>query len=261
MLLIKILHLLWIHSNMQLQYYLFLLLASMIMDGQAQTSASEIKIADGLSVIKLKDNIYQHISDFEYQSTVVKCNGLIYINEGEAIICDTPTNDKYSAQLLSWLKTTHPGVRIKAIIVNHFHEDCLGGLKEFHKAGIKSYGHMLGPELMKLKGDTHEAAQNLFEKELTLQVGQSKIHNFYPGEAHTRDNIITWIPEETTIFGGCMVKAIDATKGNLADANVEAWPTTIKNVKFTFPGATLVIPGHGDAGGQELLDYTIKLFE
>lgn len=46
-----------------------------------------------------------------------------------------------------------------------------------------------------------------------------------------------------------------------ADANVKAWPTTIKNVKSTFPGATLIIPGHGDIGGQELLDYTIKLFE
>lgn len=246
---------------MHFQYYLFLLFVLIIVDGQAQPSVSEIKIAEGLSVIKLKNNLYQHISDFEYQSAIVKCNGLLYINGNEAIICDTPTTNEYSAQLLSWFKTAHPGVTIKAIIVNHFHDDCLGGLKEFHKAGIKSYGHKLGPELTKLKGDTHDVPQNLFEKELALQVGPSKVHNFYPGEAHTRDNIITWIPAETTIFGGCMVKAINATKGNLADANVKDWPTTIKNVKFTFPEATLVIPGHGDAGGQELLDYTIKLFE
>ena len=246
---------------MQFRYYLFLVLALAFLTGQAQTSTSEIKIAEGLSIIKLKDNLYQHISDFEYQSAIVKCNGLIYINGNEAVICDTPTNDEYSAYLLKWLKTAHPGVIVKAIIVNHFHEDCLGGLKEFHKAGIKSYGHKLGPELMKLKGETHEVPENLFEKELVIQVGQSKIHNFYAGEAHTRDNIVTWIPEKTTIYGGCMVKAMDATKGNLADANVKAWPSTIKNVKFTFPETTLVVPGHGDAGGQELLDYTIKLFE
>ena len=247
---------------MQFQYPLSVLLALIPMKNVlAQTLVDEISIAEGISVIKLKNNLYQHISDFEYQSTIVKCNGLIYINEGEAIICDTPTNDEYSAKLLSWFKSAHPGVTITAIIVNHFHEDCLGGLKEFHKAGIKSYGHKLGPELMKQKGDFHEVPQFLFEKELVLQVGKSKIHNFYPGEAHTRDNIITWIPEEATIFGGCMVKALDAAKGNLADANVKAWPTTVKNVKSTFLGATLIIPGHGNNGGQELLDYTIKLFE
>lgn len=247
---------------MRFTYCLLYFLASTILnDVSAQTSTNETRIADGLSVIRLKNNLYQHVSDFEYQSNTVKCNGLIYINGNEAIICDTPTNNEYSAQLLAWFKTAHPGVTIKAIIVNHFHEDCLGGLNEFHKAGIKSYGHKLGPELVKMKGDTHEVQKNLFDKELVLKIGDSQVHNFYPGEAHTRDNIITWIPEETTIFGGCMVKAIDAAKGNLADANVKAWPTTIKNVKITFPKATLVIPGHGDAGGQELLDYTIKLFE
>lgn len=227
---------------------------------QAQTS-KEVIIANGLSVIKLKENLYQHISDFEYQSNTVKCNGLIYINKGEAIICDTPTNDEYSAQLLAWIKKEHPDVAIKAIVVNHFHSDCLGGLKEFHRAGIKSYGHKLGPELMKLKGDTLDVPKNLFETELTLEVGGTKVHNFYPGEAHTRDNIVTWIPSEATIFGGCMVKSIDASKGNLADANVRSWPTTIRAVRTKYPSAKTIIPGHGDPGGQELLEYTIRLFE
>ena len=247
---------------MRFTFRLFIFLASTVLyDVEAQTSINEKRIEDGLSVIKLKHNLYQHISELEYQSNTVKCNGLIYISGNEAIICDTPTNDEYAAQLLAWFETAHPGVTIKAVIVNHFHEDCLGGLKEFHKAGIISYGHKLGPDLMKMKGDTNEVPKNLFDKELVLKVGESKVHIFYPGEAHTRDNIITWIPDENTIFGGCMIKAIDAAKGNLADANVKAWPATIKNVKDTFPGATLVIPGHGDAGGQELLDYTIKLFE
>jgi metallo-beta-lactamase class B len=246
---------------MQLLLFLFFSLVFTMMNGvQAQTSR-EIIIADGLSVIKLKENLYQHISDLEYQSNTVKCNGLIYINEGEAIICDTPTNDEYSALLLAWIKTVHPDITVKAIIVNHFHSDCLGGLKEFHKAGIKSYGHKLGPELMKLNGDTLDVPQNLFETELALKVGGTKVHNFYPGEAHTRDNIVTWIPSESTIFGGCMVKSIDATKGNLADANVQAWPTTIRSIKSKYPSAKIIIPGHGDPGGQELLEYTIRLFE
>jgi metallo-beta-lactamase class B len=239
-----------------LMFYLVLLVNVV----QAQNS-KEIIIADGLTVVRLNNNVYQHVSDFEYQSTIVKCNGLIFINRGEAIICDTPTSDEYSAQLLAWMKRAHPDVTIKAIVVNHFHSDCLGGLREFHKAGIPSYGHKLGPELMRLEGDTLEIPQNLFETELTLKVGGTKVHNFYPGEAHTRDNIVTWIPSEATIFGGCMVKSLDASKGNLADANVGTWPSTIRAVRAKYPAAKTIIPGHGDPGGQELLEYTIRLFE
>lgn len=247
---------------MRVVFILMLSFIAMMADAvQAQTSAKEIIIADGLTVVQLNSNLYLHTSDVEYQSTKVKCNGLIYINDGEAIVCDTPTNDEYSAKLLAWLKSAHPDVTVKAIIVNHFHSDCLGGLKEFHKAGIKSYGHKLGPELVKLKGESSEVPQNLFESELILEVGESKVHNFYPGEAHTRDNIVTWIPAEAAIFGGCMVKAMEATKGNLADANIQAWPTTIRNIMYKYPAAKLIVPGHGDPGGKELLDYTIRLFE
>ena len=240
-----------------LAFYLMLVLNVLM----AQTPSKEIIIAEGLSVIKLKDNLYQHVSDFEYQSNKVKCNGLIYINDKEAIICDTPTNDAYASQLLQWLKGNHPRVTVKAIIVNHFHADCLGGLKEFHKEGIKSYGHTLGPELIKLKGEPFEVPQNLFSDSLDIRVGDAIVQNFHPGEAHTRDNIVTWIPSEYTIFGGCMVKSVGAEKGNLADANVKAWPATMRNLMSVYPAATLIIPGHGDPGGQELLEYTIKLFE
>lgn len=227
----------------------------------AQLVNNEIIISDGLSVIRLNDNLYQHISNLQIDSGKVKCNGLIYINQNEAIICDTPTNEKFSRQLLDWFSKNHPGVKIKAIIANHFHEDCVGGLTEFHRAGIKSYGHVLGPELMKLKKDTFDTPKNLFSSALEIKVGNKKIINYYPGEAHTRDNIITWIPAENTIFGGCMVKSMNAKKGNLADANVKAWPSTIRKVRDFCPTAKTIIPGHGDAGGQELLDYTIKLFE
>jgi metallo-beta-lactamase class B len=57
-----------------------------------------------------------------------------------------------------------------------------------------------------------------------------------------------------------MIKELDAGVGLLGDANVSAWPATVSNVKLTFPKTMLVIPGHGNSGGQELLDYTIELF-
>jgi metallo-beta-lactamase class B len=245
-------------KNFSTLFFLFIVKVCL---SQAPEKKNEIIIADGLSIIKLTDNIYQHISDLQTTDFgKVKCNGLIYINGREAIICDTPTNDEFSTRLIGWLKETYPRVKIKAVIINHFHADCLGGLQTFHKTGIPSYSHERTRALLKSKGDTINMPQNFFSTGLQIKVGGQTIINHYLGEAHTRDNIITWIPSESTIFGGCMVKSMKAGKGNLADANVETWPATIEKIKSTCPAAKIVVPGHGDAGGMELLDYTIALF-
>lgn len=63
------------------------------------------------------------------------------------------------------------------------------------------------------------------------------------------------------MFGGCLIKEINASKGYLGDANVQAWAATVKKVKKAYPNVKTVIPGHGEIGGKELLDYTITLFK
>src|SRR5690606_32788148 len=142
-------------------------------------------------------------------------------------------------------------------IINHFHTDCLGGLSEFHKEGIKSYAHEYTLEELLSKKDTTNAPQIYFHDSLKLTVGGQEVFSKYFGEAHTRDNIASWITSERLLFGGCMLKTVDAPKGNLDDAKLEALPITIEKVKAAFPTAEFVIPGHGSAGGPELLDYTI----
>lgn len=102
--------------------------------------------------------------------------------------------------------------------------------------------------------------QNTFIEKYELEIGDKKVICQYFGEAHTKDNIVVWIPDEEILFGGCMVKSINSSKGNLADANVNEWSKVVGKVKNKFTSARLVIPGHGSYGGLELLDYTIKLF-
>jgi metallo-beta-lactamase class B len=215
-----------------------------------------------LSVVPLTKNVYQHISYLQTQDFgLVDCNGLIYINGNEAIICDTPADEKQSHQLLSWMKTHHPQVKIKAVVVNHFHADCLAGLKVFHDAGTTSYAHQLTPELLRSREEKPEIPQHLISTSIELPVGTEKVIVQYFGEAHTRDNIITWVPSEHVIFGGCVLKAMKAGKGNLADANVKEWSNTVGRIKENFSTAKIVVPGHGKPGGVDLLDFTIKLFE
>lgn len=46
----------------------------------------------------------------------------------------------------------------------------------------------------------------------------------------------------------------------MEDANVAAWAETIRKIKAKYTQTLVVIPGHGNAGGMELIDYTAKLF-
>ena len=63
------------------------------------------------------------------------------------------------------------------------------------------------------------------------------------------------------MFGGCLIKEIDASKGYLGDANVADWSNTVEKVKKQYPDVKIIVPEHGDFGDSKLLNYTIKLFK
>jgi metallo-beta-lactamase class B len=71
---------------------------------------------------------------------------------------------------------------------------------------------------------------------------------------------VAYFPEERVLFGGCLLKALNAGKGNLEDANVDKWSNSVEFLKQRFPHLKWVIPGHGDSGDHGLFDYTIQLF-
>ena len=102
---------------------------------------------------------------------------------------------------------------------------------------------------------------NGFTETIKLNVGGKFATATFLGEGHTKDNVVGYFPSENVLFGGCLIKEMQATKGFLGDANVKEWSATVRHVKQAFPSVKLVIPGHGQIGGQELLDYTINLFK
>jgi metallo-beta-lactamase class B len=183
---------------------------------------------------------------------------MIVINEGEALVFDTPANDEASLELINWLEKERE-VEVTGVVATHFHWDCLGGLNEFHTKGIPSYASDKTIELAKSEG--YPIPENGFKKKLTLKAGNLQVINQFLGEGHTKDNFVAYVPSDKVLFGGCMIKEMGAGNGFLGDANLEAWPNTVRKVKTTFPNSQLIIPGHGKVGGVELLDYTVRMFE
>jgi metallo-beta-lactamase class B len=214
---------------------------------------------EALKTQPLTEGVYVHISYLQTETWgLVPCNGMVYVHGGEAIVFDTPTDSATSETLIHLIENDWKK-RIKAVVINHFHADCLGGLGAFHRHKIPSYANQLTIELAKAAGE-QVLPQHGFEQSLMLTCGDRKVENRFFGEGHTRDNIVSYLPSEKALFGGCLVKSMDAGKGYLGDANTATWSATVEAVKRAYPDAKFVVPGHGDAGGVELLDFTAKLF-
>lgn len=224
------------------------------------TAREKQKITDRLDIMPLSEHAIVHITYLQTETFGrVACNGLIFVNNNEAVIMDTPPDDSSSEDLLKWFAATYPNAKIKAVIINHFHKDCLGGINAFHRLGISSYGYILTRQLA-LK-DSATPPKYTFEEEWKLNVGGADVISGFYGSAHTYDNIVTAIPSEALLFGGCMIKSVGSGRGNIADADLKEWSKTVKAVRERFPAVRTVVPGHGDVGGPELLDYTIDLFK
>jgi metallo-beta-lactamase class B len=221
--------------------------------------SKEVYRSTDLVVTQIAENSFEHTSfiqteDFGY----VPCNGLVVRNRNETIIFDTPTTNKSSEELIRWINDTLH-CRINAIIPTHFHNDCLGGLTAFHEKNIPSYAYFKTIELA--KEHNYTVPRNSFRDSLILKVGDEMITARFFGEGHTKDNVVGYFPSEQVMFGGCLIKELDADKGYLGDANVADWSATVEKVKKQYPQVKIVVPGHGEYGNTKLLDYTIRLFK
>ncbi|WP_298901694.1 subclass B1 metallo-beta-lactamase [uncultured Psychroserpens sp.] len=212
-----------------------------------------------LEVTKLNDHMFIHRSYLNLKNgTKVSCNGVIFIDNNEAIVFDTPTSNEASSVLIQWVEDSLQS-KITTVVPTHFHVDCLGGLEAFHNEGINSIANEMTIALAKERNNY--VPKSGFNKTRDLYIGKEKVSLTFFGEGHTIDNVVAYIPSEKALFGGCLIKSLGATKGNLEDANTNEWPTTAKNIKSHYKDLKIVIPGHGEHGNTQLLDYTMTLFE
>jgi metallo-beta-lactamase class B len=231
-----------------------------ILFSQMAISQEIIYSTDSLQIEKIDNDLYRHISYLDLSNgEKFPSNGMIYFNENEAVVFDTPTNDLASKDLIHWIQNEQKK-KIKAVVIGHFHTDCLGGLKEFHRQNIRSYASDLSIQLAR-ENNIETLPETGFKEELVLKLGNGETITRFFGEGHTWDNVVSYIPAKNAVFGGCLIKEMGAGKGNLKDANVKEWSATVRSIQQEYPDLKLIIPGHGKTGDKEILDYTIHLFE
>lgn len=224
----------------------------------SQSDNSTIKVSKDIELIKLSENAYLHISYLDLPSYGrTSANGLIFINGNEAFVFNSSWTDSLTKELFEWI-TDSMNVKVVGFIPNHWHNDCMGGLNYIQSQNIVTYANQITIDIANSKKLPVPA--NGFKDSLEIAFGNKVIKCFYLGAAHSLDNIVVWIPSEKILFAGCMIKSLNSKDlGNTTDGDLIAYHVTIDKLISKFPNAKIVIPGHGQFGGLNLLTHTKKL--
>lgn len=226
--------------------------------GFSQQVYKTIKVSKDIELIKISDHAYIHVSYLDMPKYGrISANGLIFINGYEAFLFNSPWTDSLTNDLYVWI-TDSMKLKIVGFVPTHWHADCMGGLAFLQKQKIESYANQMTIDIAKTK--KLPVPVKGFKDSLILQLGNKLIYCYYLGPAHSTDNIVIWIPSEQILFAGCMVKSIDAKDlGNTTDGDLISYPVTIDKLLEKFPFAQIVIPGHGQAGGIDLIKHTKEM--
>lgn len=234
---------------------------SQSVEKSARAPVAKTEPLPGLQIVQLRPGVWVHTSHYRFpDGAVYPSNGLI-VQEGEHLLLIDPAWGAEATEELLARIDGEIGLPVTRAISTHFHDDRTAGVDVLAEAGVDVYAH---PMTQTLSASHANPVPRIALPELAAvggSVALGSVEVFYPGPGHARDNIIVWLPAQKILYGGCAIREMATdTLGNTTDADVAAWPASVRRVKERYPQTQLVVPGHGEVGGAELLSHTIGLF-
>lgn len=212
-----------------------------------------------LKISHLTGDFYVFTTYNYYKGNRIPANGMYLLTNKGAIIIDSPWDTTQFQPLLDSIQLKH-NKSIVMCIATHFHEDRTGGLVYYQQKGIKTYTTRQTDELSRKRG--MKRAEFLINKDTVFSIGQYSFQTYYPGHGHAPDNIVIWFEKEKILYGGCLIKSIqDDNLGNLGDANVKEYATTLKHVQKKCRNPKYIIPGHNGWTSTKSLEHTLQMAE
>lgn len=222
-----------------------------IQQGFGQHSEERLKITH------VKGDFYVYTTYGTYKGKPVPSNSLYLVTNKGVVLIDTPWDTTQFQPLLDSIKERHHQ-KVVFCLATHFHGDRTGGLEFYRKQGIRTYTTKRTDELSKEQG--MKRAEFLIDRDTVFTIGQYSFQTYFPGQGHAPDNIVVWFPNEKILYGGCLVKSVDdSTLGYLGDANIKAYPATIKNVQAKCKNPDYIITGHDDWTDKKSLVHTLQM--
>lgn len=211
-----------------------------------------------LTLKPLADGVWLHTSWQFYETGQTPSNGLVVVNGAEGLLIDTACTLEDSELLFERLREIAPDARFR-LLVTHAHDDRMAGLAAAEARGIASLAHVKTARRAAEEG-LGTIQEVWWEDDFHLNLDERRVELFYPGPAHTDDNVVAYLEDCGLLFGGCMLR--EATAVDLAGVDVPDlchWVAAIEAVAARYPGTTIAVPGHGRPGGPQLLTHTARL--
>ena len=215
------------------------------------------RLGDDLEVTAIASGVWMHTTWRTFDSGVrFPSNGLIVRDGASLTLIDTAWGVEPTEALFAWIDATL-ALPVRRAVITHFHDDRFSGAPVLRQRDVPIEMHALTSELA---GPDSVVAGRLHDLAIGEAVGAGAVEIVYPGPAHTRDNLAVWVPSARVLFGGCALRpSRSTTLGNVADADVDAWPESVALLKKRYPNAAIVVPSHGAPGGVDVLDHTLSL--
>lgn len=234
------------------------------------------KLSYNLQVSEIEKDVYV-VTDKDFHDSNVL---VMKMTDGTVVLVSSPFENLGTKSLMDWVRKTLKPKKMVAINP-HFHFDGTGGNEVYHEFGVETWSSDLTKQLRQAtskkslektassytRDDLKQrllklnlvAAQNTFSlaRGKTFDFSGEKVELYFPGHAHSPDNVVVYFPKQKLLFGGCMIKP--EWLGYLGDAKIEAWPESARKLQ-RFDVKT-VVPGHGPWGGAELIAKTINVAE
>jgi metallo-beta-lactamase class B len=217
----------------------------------AQSEESKLKITH------LTGDFYIYTTYNIYEESQLPANGMYLVTKNGVVLFDTPWDTTQFQPLLDSIKFRHQ----KSVVIclsTHWHGDRTAGLEFYRHQGIKTYTTILTDELS--KKNNKKRAEFLLANDTVFNIEPYSFETYYPGEGHTADNIIIWFNKEKILYGGCLIKGVDAENlGFLGDANLKEYATTLKRVQKKCPDPRFIIISHSDWNNINSLQHSLRM--
>ena len=227
---------------------------------QVLLSTNFLQAQEGkLTITHLTGDFYVYTTWKNISGAPYPSNSLYVVTTKGIVMIDTPWDSTQFKPLLDSMEARHHQKPVLCI-ATHFHDDRTAGLSFLQQNGVATWSSVYTKALC-AKQHNPQAAFT-FTKDTTFTIGNHRFNTFYPGEGHSKDNILIWFGKEKVLYGGCFVKSTENTGlGNVADANVAAWPASVQKSLQQFGNAKFVIPGHMSWASNQGLQHTLKLLK
>jgi metallo-beta-lactamase class B len=212
-----------------------------------------------LTITPLTKNYYIYTTYKLVNGQPFPSNSMYVVTDSGVVMIDTPWEAEQTQPLLDSIEARHHRP-VVLCVVTHSHDDRTAGLDILRERGVRTFS--TAQTLHLCRESSEKLPMFAFTRDTTFTVGGVAFQTYYPGEGHTKDNIVIWFPKAKVLYGGCFVKSVESGGlGNVADANVAAWPKSMRNVMKKFRKPRFVIPGHQWWGDTGALRHTLELLK